>query len=132
MQVIFQPHYVASRWGSGIMFSMTKKVRSRLKRRRRNYLAEWRKYRNNMTQPALADRVGMSVSNISQLERGLQGYSEDGLEALAEALQCEPWHILNVNPLDEDSVWSLWERAEPAQRQVILDVARNIVSRKAG
>lgn len=104
---------------------------SMAKRRRRIFLKEWREYRN-LTQEALADRVGMSVSNVSQLERGLQGYSDEGLSALADALRCEPGQILNVNPMDDDAIWSLWERAEPAQRQVILDVAKNIVSRKAG
>lgn len=113
--------------------SMTKRpVPHPKKQRRRIFLAEWREYRN-LTQEALADRVGMSVSNISQLERGLQGYSDDGLEKLGWALRCEPGHILTINPLDEDGIWSLWERAEPGQRQVIKDVAKGLVgTRKAG
>ncbi len=103
---------------------------SMAKTRRRIFLKQWREYRG-LTQEALADRVGMSVSNISQLERGLQGYSDDGLSALGEALQCEPGQILNVDPTDENAIWSLWERAAPAQRQVILDVAKGLV-KKAG
>lgn len=99
------------------------------KQRRRIFLKEWREYRG-LTQEVLADRAGMTVSNISQLERGLQGYSDEGLERLAFALRCEPGHILTVNPLDEDGIWSLWERAEPAQRQVIKDVAKGLVLRK--
>lgn len=71
------------------------------------------------------------MSNISQLERGLQGYSDEGLEVLAGALRCEPGHILDVNPLDENAIWSLWERALPGERQVILDVAKSIVAKKA-
>lgn len=104
---------------------------SMAKMRRRIFLKQWREYRG-LTQEALADRVGMSVSNISQLERGLQGYSDDGLSALAEALQCEPGQILNVDPTDDDAIWSIWERAEPGQRKIIMDVAKSIVGRKAG
>jgi transcriptional regulator with XRE-family HTH domain len=101
------------------------------KRRRRIFLKEWREYRN-LTQEALADRVGMSVSNISQLERGLQGYSDEGLSALAEALRCEPGQILNVNPLDDDAIWSLWERALPAERQIVTDTLKTFVTKRAG
>lgn len=115
-----------------MLVSMAKRSVSQKPPRKRNFLKQWRKYRNDMTQEVLADRAEMSVANISQLERGLQGYSEEGLARLADALQCEPWHILNVDPTDEDAIWSLWERALPAQRQVILDVAKNIVTKKAG
>lgn len=101
------------------------------KRLRRIFLKQWREYRN-LTQEALADRVGMSVSNISQLERGLQGYSMEGLERLADALRCEPGQLLNVDPTDDDAIWSLWERAQPGERQVIMDVAKSIVTKRAG
>lgn len=111
-------------------FSMAKKqVTPRFKAptRRRLFLKEWRKHRDNMTQEDLAERVGMSVSNISQLERGLQGYSQEGLEALAEALRCEPGHLLTVNPLADTAIWSIWEQAKPAERQMIVDIAKTVL-----
>lgn len=111
--------------------SMAKPAKSQPRQRRRIFLKEWREYRN-LTQEALADRVGMSVSNISQLERGLQGYSGEGLQALADALQTEPGHILNVNPTDDNAIWSLWERAAPGERQIIMDVAKGLVIKRAG
>lgn len=101
------------------------------RRQRRLFLKEWRVYRN-LTQEALADRVGMSVSNISQLERGLQGYSMDGLERLADALMCDPGQLLTVDPTDDDAIWSLWERAQPGEREVIKGVAKSIVTKRAG
>jgi transcriptional regulator with XRE-family HTH domain len=114
-------------------FSMAKRPGNLLKQRRRNFLREWRKYRNDMTQETLAERTKMSVGNISQFERGLQGHSDDSLEAWADALQCEPWHILNVNPLDDDSVWSLWERALPAEQQIVKETLKAFVGkRKSG
>lgn len=108
---------------------MAKKVTTRFKQpvvRRRIFLKHWREYRN-LTQEQLADRVGWSVGNVSQLERGLQGYSDEGLALLAEALQCTPGQILDVDPTNDDAIWSLWERAKPAQRDALLEVAKGMV-----
>lgn len=67
------------------------------------------------------------MGNVSQLERGLQGYSDEGLALLAEALQCTPGQILDVDPTNDDAIWSLWERAKPAQRDALLEVAKGMV-----
>ena len=110
-------------------FSMAKKFTPRLKPtapRRRIFLKQWREHRG-LTQEQLADRVGWSVGNVSQLERGLQGYSQEGLESLAEALQCDPGHLLNVDPSKDDAIWSIWEKAEPAERRLIVDLAKTVV-----
>jgi transcriptional regulator with XRE-family HTH domain len=106
------------------------KVVSRLRKPkfRRWFLKEWRQYRG-YTQEQLADMVGMSVSNISQMERGAQGYSSEGLAALAEALRCEPGHLLMVDPTQQDAIWSLWETANEAQREQIVAVSKAIVRR---
>jgi DNA-binding Xre family transcriptional regulator len=112
-------------------FSMTKPVKPRPKaQRRRLYVAEWRKFRG-LTQEQLAERVGMSVSNISQLERGLQGYSQEGLESLADALNCDPGHLLMVDPSKDEALWSLWEKAEEGQKREIVGFAKGVV-RRAG
>jgi transcriptional regulator with XRE-family HTH domain len=113
-------------------YGMAQRVipRQKLPRWRRLFLREWRVYRN-MTQEQLAERVEMSVSNISQLERGLQGYSSEGLQRLAVALQCEPGHLLMVDPTRDNAIWSIWERASEAERQQIVAVSQAIV-RKTG
>lgn len=109
---------------------MTRQVHPRFKTsgspRRRIFLKEWRTYRG-LTQEQLAERVGWSVGNVSQLERGLQGYSQEGLEALADALQCEPGQILNVDPTRDDAIWSIWEKAKPGERQMIVELAKTVV-----
>ncbi len=94
-------------------------------RRRRIFLKEWRTYRG-LTQEQLAERVGWTKGNVSQLENGVQGYSQEGLEALAEALQCEPGQILNVDPTKDDAIWSIWEQAKPAERRMIVDIAKTV------
>jgi transcriptional regulator with XRE-family HTH domain len=113
---------------------MAKRVVPRFKAsqvpRRRIFLKQWREYRN-LTQEQLAERVGWSVGNVSQLERGLQGYSDEGLALLADALQCTPGQILDVDPTNDDAIWSLWERAQPGQRQALIEVAKGMV-RKTG
>lgn len=108
---------------------MAKRVIPRFKPpivRRRIFLKQWREFRN-LTQEQLAERVGWSVGNVSQLERGLQGYSQEGLEALAEALQCDPGQILTVDPTRDDAIWSIWERAKPGERQMIIELAKTVV-----
>lgn len=109
---------------------MTGKTRTRFKqsRQRRLFVKEWRIYRG-LTQEQLAERVGMSVSNISQIERGLQGYSPEGLEALSDALRCEPGHLFMVDPTRGDVIWSIWERASEAERRQIIAVSQAIVGK---
>lgn len=94
--------------------------------RQRIFLKEWRAYRG-LTQEALAERVGMSKGNISQLEQGVQGYSQEGLESLAHALQCDPGQLLSVDPSKDDAIWSILERAKPAERRMIMELAKTIV-----
>lgn len=112
-------------------FSMArtpKRVVPRFKKRRRIFVSEWRKHRG-LTQEQLAERVGWSVSNVSQLEQGRQGYSQEGLEALADALNCDPGQLLNVNPMKSEGIWSLWETAKPGERDLIINLARQVVGR---
>lgn len=110
-----------------LSFSMAR-AQSRKPQRRRTFIAAWRKYRN-LTQEQLAERVGMSVSNISQLEQGRQGYSQEGLEAIADALNCEPGQLLNVDPTKADAIWSIWELAKPGERKLIVDIAKSVTGK---
>jgi transcriptional regulator with XRE-family HTH domain len=106
---------------------MAKKVTPRFKRPLlRNFVREWREYRG-LTQEQLAERAGMSVGNVSQFERGLQGFSDEGLQALAEALGTQPGYLLMVNPNADEPIWSIWEKAKPAERKMIVDIAKTVV-----
>ena len=87
--------------------AMTEKVSPRLKSGPPVYFFRaWRKHRG-LTQEQLAERVEMSVSSISQLETGKQGFSEDTLLSLAEALSCEPGDLLSRDPRLEGAVADL-------------------------
>lgn len=74
--------------------------------RPRYFFKEWRKFRG-LTQEDLAGRVGVTPPAISQLERGLQGFNNSTLEALADALSCTPGDLLGVNPNKEGDVVDL-------------------------
>jgi len=78
--------------------------------RQPTYFKQWRKYRK-MTLEVAAELAGMSAGNISAMERGTQGYTQDGLEALARAYDCRPGQLLMVDPLTSD-IWSIWELAK--------------------
>lgn len=110
------------------MAAMGTRVKSRLKepQRRRHFIKEWRKAKG-LTQEQLADRVGVAVSTISQLETMKQGYSQPTLEAIADALGCEPADLLMRTPPSKDNeddpnngMWSIWEKLDqPAKNQAI-------------
>lgn len=93
------------------------------KQYRRTYVKEWRKFRN-LTLERLADRIDMSASALSYLERGQSAYTQDTLEKLAEALMTDPASLLMRNPSDEDAIWSLWESASIGERVQISNVVR--------
>ena len=112
--------------------SMAKTLRPRPMSQKRAYrqhfIKEWRVFRH-LTQEQLAERVGMSANNLSQLENYKQGYSHEGLERLADALNCEPGQLLMVDPTKDEAIWSIWEKAKPAERQQIVAVAKALVSK---
>lgn len=55
--------------------------------RKQHFIRAWRHARG-LTAQELADAVGISKSTVSRIERGLQPYTQDTLEALAVALDC--------------------------------------------
>lgn len=90
--------------GVGKTPDMPRRVRPQPKRiRRRYYFREWRKYRH-LTQEQLAERVDMSVSSVSQIETGTQGFTDATLQAFADALMCSPGDLLSRDPEAEGEV----------------------------
>ncbi|HVY86219.1 MAG TPA: helix-turn-helix domain-containing protein [Caulobacterales bacterium] len=94
-------------------------------KRRRIYLREWREFRGK-TQAQVAEALGVTKTHVSNIENGKRQYTQALLEAAAEYLQCEPSHILNVDPAKPDGIWSIWELAQqlPEDRR---DDARRVM-----
>lgn len=93
------------------------------KKRRRWFLKEWREYRN-LTQDALAERVGMTQGMVSHLETGRVPWNGQHLDILAEALMCEPADLIMRNPMDPEAPWSIWETLEPPQRRQAIEIMK--------
>jgi transcriptional regulator with XRE-family HTH domain len=110
-----------------------KQVRTRFKepRGRPHFIRQWRKHRG-YTQEQLAEMAGMSPGNLSQIENRKQDYTQSTLEALAEALNCEPADLLVRNPADPEGIWSLWDRAGEAERRQIVAVIEGLLRASSG
>lgn len=99
--------------------------------RRRTFFKEWRLLRG-LSQEQLAERLETSVASISRIENGTQPYTQDVLEALAEALRTDPASLLMRNPDDPEAIWSIWDNAKPGERKMIVDIARTVTKTGTG
>lgn len=102
---------------------MIKKAAPPRKQYRRTFIREWRQHRG-LTLERLADRIGMKASALSYLERGQSAYTQGTLELIAEALQTTPASLIMRNPDEDDAIWSLWDKASPAEKRQITEVAK--------
>jgi transcriptional regulator with XRE-family HTH domain len=96
------------------------------RQRRPTYLRSWRKFRGYSLETA-AEQIEMSRENLGRIERGEVPYSQDVLEQLAEAYNCEVADLLIRDPLEPLGIWSIWDAAKPAERLKIVDVAKVLV-----
>jgi len=72
--------------------------------------------------------ISMTAGHISMLERGQRGYTQETLEAVAAALQTDVASLLIRDPTDPDAIWPIWDRAKPAQRRQLVEIAKTLVS----
>jgi transcriptional regulator with XRE-family HTH domain len=99
------------------------------------HIRAWRKKRG-LSLEFLAVRVGkrvghMTHASLSRIERGLQPYSQPIIEALSEELTYgDVAALLLCDPMEPDNIWSIWDRAKPAQRAQMVEAAAAIL--KAG
>ena len=94
--------------------------------RQRTFLREWRKHRGK-TLVAVAEQLHMSHSQLSRIERGDQPYNQELLEALADLYMCDVVDLLIRNPTDPEAIWTLMDRAKPADRQRIVAIAEALL-----
>jgi transcriptional regulator with XRE-family HTH domain len=66
-------------------------------RRRRHFIKEWRLFRG-FKQQQLADLMNTTKTTVSTTENGKSGYTQDSLEAFAEALGTHPGVLLTRPP----------------------------------
>lgn len=102
------------------------------------FIRQWRKHRG-LTVVQLADRVrtinealDTTHASISRIERGLQPYSQEVLEAIAEALLTTTANLLMRDPTDPDGIWSVWDQAKQGERRQIVEVAKTLLKTGTG
>lgn len=66
-----------------------------------HFIRQWREFRRRTTYDVAAD-AGLTGSFISQLENGRSAYTQNSLERIAKALDCQPGQLLMCNPLDPE------------------------------
>ncbi|RWP05081.1 helix-turn-helix transcriptional regulator [Mesorhizobium sp.] len=62
-----------------------------------HHIRAWRNHRK-MTMEMLGEACHLTPSMISQLELGRSRYTQQSLEAIAAALDVEPWQLLACDP----------------------------------
>jgi transcriptional regulator with XRE-family HTH domain len=72
----------------------------------------------------LADRLGMSASAISYLERGQSAYQQETLEAIAGALGTSVASLLGRDPTLDEAMASIWDEASEEEKRQIIEVAK--------
>jgi transcriptional regulator with XRE-family HTH domain len=96
-------------------------------RRRRHFIREWRLFRD-LSQEQLADMVftttgvATSKTSISHIENMVTGYTQDSLEAIAEALGTLPAVLLSRPPTEDDRYGTT--TPIPQERRHLIDRPR--------
>lgn len=99
------------------------------KKHQSHHVKAWREYRE-LTQEALAERVGVTQEAISKLERGATGYTQAMLEALAKALDCTPAELIQRDPNEAQPLWAIIDQIDPRDLPQIKKVLETY--KKAG
>lgn len=109
------------------------------KKRQRPYaltfIKQWRKHRD-LSLEKLSERMRelcdyrLTKVSLSRIERGLQPYSQDTLEALAECLETDPASLLMRDPTLPDAIWTIWDNIPQESRDQALRVMEQFVPEK--
>ena len=106
----------------------------------RTFIKQWRTYRE-LTQEQLAERVaarlverglatGYTHASVGRIETGKMPYTQPVLEAIADALGTDCPSLLIRDPNDPTGIWTIWERALPAERADITEHAEIVVKKR--
>lgn len=84
--------------------------------RRHTFIQEWREFRG-LTQEALAEILDTTKATISRIESRKIGYSQDFLEACADALGTHVASLLSRAPTDADRIVVMAAPVREAKRR---------------
>ena len=103
---------------------------SKKKKFRSTFIRDWRKHRQ-LTLERVAERIGMTTSNLSKIERGEQPYTQPILEALADALTASPSDLIMRPPHAKNDLLTLVEALEAEQQKQAIAVIRALGNKAA-
>lgn len=94
---------------------------------RRTFIREWREYKG-LTQEQLTDRLEgvITQSALSRLERGLSGYTQGSLEAIAYALGVEAADLIGRLPGAPTELTLIVNKLPPEKQQQAIAILRAI------
>lgn len=93
--------------------------------RRKTYLRDWRKA-TGRTLEQVADHLNMTHGQLSKIERGVQPYNQDLLEALAELYMVDVVDLIYRPPGVVHDINKVVQLAQPEDQAKILAVVRTI------
>lgn len=91
-------------------------------------MRQWREERE-MTLEAVGAEIGLSHAQLGRIERGLQPYNQELLEALAVLYRIDVASLIMRDPADPEGIWSIWDHAKVGERQMIVDIAKTVVGK---
>lgn len=102
-----------------------------------HFLRQWREEAGRRrgreyTLEEVGEAVKISHAQLGRIERRLQKYNQELLEALAELYKTEPASLIMRDPTKEDAMWSLWDQAQKAEREKIEEYAELLVKKRTG
>jgi transcriptional regulator with XRE-family HTH domain len=89
----------------------------------RNYIREWRRFRDRMTLQRLAEKADLAESTISDAEKRVHDVTGRTLLDLSKALDTTPGALLDVNPLTQTGkILAVWSNIRPERQPQALTV----------
>lgn len=100
----------------------------------KHYIREWRLHRK-LSLRKLADRMEVepgipltSHANIDRIEKGVQPYSQEILEALAVALEVTVLDLLSVDPTKNGEIVDLLNALKPEDRERAVRMLKSLLA----
>lgn len=73
-----------------------------------NYVRAWRRHRG-LTIEQLAERAGLSITTISEIERHRADFTGKTLREIAGALGTTPGSLISGPPSEINEIWTIWD-----------------------
>lgn len=104
--------------------------------RKRTYIRAWREKRGYTLDQMVSrlDEVGLKITgaSLSRIERGIQPYSQDVLEAVAEALDVTAAQLIEHNPeIEQSQVIDFLQHLDDREVRQAEDVLRAMFGNRA-